>query len=374
MWASWWCPGAWCSPTSCRITGSRRCVRPGTPTRPPGVVGRLATRVRRHLAGAATAYTDIQLDLDWCTEFQRELALALRAVPWGEIVSYGELAALAGRPGAARAAGTFCAQNRFALLLPCHRVVSSERHRRLRRLGCRAQAQAPRTGGRRAVSDPTATLAEDVRAELAAIAPERACDRLAELSALFHAAGRLHLRGRGEVALHLDLASSAVARRAFALLRSLEIDSEIRTYRRRSFEQATRYELHVAGAARTLSVLAEAGVLDRAHRPLARPPRRLVSSSCCRGAYLRGAFLAGGSLVGPPSPHLELRVATREGAEFLREHRPARGRHTGRRRTGPACACVRKGVGDDRDGARGRRCDRCRDRARGAGDRGHREE
>jgi cell division protein WhiA len=168
------------------------------------------------------------------------------------------------------------------------------------------------------VTDPTATLAEDVRAELAAIAPDRLCDRLAELSALFHAAGRLHFRGRGEVALHLDLASSAVARRAFALLRSLDIGSEIRTYRRRAFDRATRYELHVAGSAHTLGVLAAAGVIDKANRPLPRPPRRLVGSSCCRGAYLRGAFLAGGSLVGPPSPHLELRVATRDGAEFLR--------------------------------------------------------
>ena len=167
------------------------------------------------------------------------------------------------------------------------------------------------------MSDPTATLAEDVRAELAAIAPDRSCDRLAELSALFHAAGRLHLRGRGEVALHLDLASSAVARRAFALLRSLDIESEIRTYRRRAFDQATRYELHVAGSVHTLGVLARAGVIDKSNRPLARPPRRLVGTACCRGAYLRGAFLAGGSLVGPPSPHLELRVATRDGAEFL---------------------------------------------------------
>lgn len=168
------------------------------------------------------------------------------------------------------------------------------------------------------MTDPTATLAEDVRAELAAIAPDRLCDRLAELSALFHAAGRLHLRGRGEVALHLDLASSAVARRAFALLRSLQIESEIRTYRRRAFDRATRYELHVAGSPHAVGVLADAGVIDRASHPLACPPRRLVGSSCCRGAYLRGAFLAGGSLVGPPSPHLELRVATREGAAFLR--------------------------------------------------------
>jgi hypothetical protein len=168
------------------------------------------------------------------------------------------------------------------------------------------------------VTDPTVTLAEDVRAELAAIAPVRPCDRLAELSALFHAAGRLHLRGRGEVALHLDLASSAVARRAFALLRALDIESEIRTYSRRAFDRATRYELHVAGLPRTLAVLEQAGVVDSANRPLRRPPRRLVNKACCRGAYLRGAFLAGGSLVGPPSPHLELRVATLDGAEFLR--------------------------------------------------------
>src|SRR5262249_42959676 len=79
---------------------------------------RLAARVRDHLAGVETDYGDVAVDLSWCTDFQRELATALRNVPWGEIVSYGELAALAGRPGAARAAGTFCAQNRFALVMP----------------------------------------------------------------------------------------------------------------------------------------------------------------------------------------------------------------------------------------------------------------
>ena len=47
-------------------------------------------------------------------------------MPRGEVVTYGELAALAGRPGAARAAGTFCAANRFALVVPCHRVVAAD--------------------------------------------------------------------------------------------------------------------------------------------------------------------------------------------------------------------------------------------------------
>ena len=167
------------------------------------------------------------------------------------------------------------------------------------------------------MTDSTTTFAADVRAELAAIAPANGCDRLAELSALFHAAGNLHLRGRGAVTLHLDLGNSAVARRSFALLRALGIDAEIRTYERHAFDRATRFQLHVPGTAAALGTLVEAGVLDRQHGPLSRPPRRLVRRSCCRGAYLRGAFLAGGSLSVLHSPHLELRTASRDGADFL---------------------------------------------------------
>lgn len=162
------------------------------------------------------------------------------------------------------------------------------------------------------------SLADDVRAELAAIAPTRRCDRLAEISALFHTAGALHLRGRGSVAFHLDLASSAVARRAFALLTDLRVPAEIRTYASRSFDRATRYQLHVEGSEHTLATLAEAGVLDTGHRPLDRPPGRVVARTCCRGAYLRGAFLGGGSLSSPRSPHLEVRTPTPAGASFLR--------------------------------------------------------
>ncbi len=161
------------------------------------------------------------------------------------------------------------------------------------------------------------SFSDDVRNELAAIAPERECDRRAELSALFHSAGRLHLRGHGEVSLHLDLASSAVARRAFSLLRSFGVESEIRTYRRRAFDKATRYELHVAGTASALAVLREAGVLGPGLRPLSRPPKRVVGRGCCRGAYIRGALLAASSVSRPPSQHLELRTETREAADFI---------------------------------------------------------
>lgn len=163
------------------------------------------------------------------------------------------------------------------------------------------------------------SLSEEVRNELAGIAPRRECDRLAELSALFHTAGSIHLLGRGEVTLHLDLPTSAVARRAFSLLREFNVPCEIRSYRRRAFAGETRYQLHVSGDARTLQVLHEAGVVSARLTPLERPPRRVVGRSCCRGAYLRGALLGGGSVSGPPRPHLELRSRHRAGAEFLVE-------------------------------------------------------
>ncbi len=161
------------------------------------------------------------------------------------------------------------------------------------------------------------SLSEDLRNELAGIVPRKECDRLAELSGLAHTAGSLHLRGRGEIALHLDLASPAAARRAFSLLRELGLISEIRTYQRHAFGRETRYQLHVAGEDRALGVLREAGVVSHGLAPLERPPQRVVARACCRAAYLRGALLGSGTLSGPRSPHLEVRSATREGAEFV---------------------------------------------------------
>jgi DNA-binding protein WhiA len=173
------------------------------------------------------------------------------------------------------------------------------------------------------------SLSEELRDELATIVPRRPCDRLAELSALFHTAGSLHLRGRGEVAVHLDLATAAVARRAFSLLKEFDVTSEIRTYRRRAFGRETRYQLHVDGDARALQTLHEAGVVTARLAPLERPPKRVVARACCRGAYLRGALLGGGSLSGPRSPHLELRTAGAAGAEFLAELALAEGVRVG---------------------------------------------
>jgi len=160
------------------------------------------------------------------------------------------------------------------------------------------------------------SFSADLRDELAQISPPRRCCRVAELSALFHASGAWHLRG-GAVGVHLDLATSAAARRAFALLRDLGVRSEIRTYPRRAFDRATRYQLHVDVDERALELLREGGVLSPTGAPLEQPPKRVVGRSCCRGAYLRGALLGAGSLSGPRDLHLELRAGALGGARFI---------------------------------------------------------
>jgi methylated-DNA-[protein]-cysteine S-methyltransferase len=98
--------------------------RPSSPKR-DRFVEDLVQRIHSYFAGQRVAFDDVELDLGWCTPFQAAVAAALRAVPWGETVSYGELAGRAGYERAGRAAGSFCAANTLFLLVPCHRVVAA---------------------------------------------------------------------------------------------------------------------------------------------------------------------------------------------------------------------------------------------------------
>jgi methylated-DNA-[protein]-cysteine S-methyltransferase len=96
---------------------------PGRPRR-DAVLGRRITAWGR----GQGELTDVPVDLAGAdlSDFQRHVLLTLRAeVPAGETVTYGELAEIAGRPGAARAVGTAMRRNPVQLLIPCHRVVAA---------------------------------------------------------------------------------------------------------------------------------------------------------------------------------------------------------------------------------------------------------
>ncbi len=111
----------------------------------------LADLLARYFAGEPVSFEDACLDLDWCSSFQRAVAETLRRVSYGETVTYGELAALAGYPNAHRAAGTFCARNRYPLLLPCHRVVAAAGLGAFGALGTRYKRRLLALEGARAV-------------------------------------------------------------------------------------------------------------------------------------------------------------------------------------------------------------------------------
>jgi methylated-DNA-[protein]-cysteine S-methyltransferase len=68
---------------------------------------------------------DLEVDLSPAREFGRSVLEELARVPYGELTTYGELAARAGRPRAARAVGTVMNRNPVPIVLPCHRVVGS---------------------------------------------------------------------------------------------------------------------------------------------------------------------------------------------------------------------------------------------------------
>lgn len=77
-------------------------------------------------AGKKAKFPKIPLDRDRpLTEFQQRVVDIVRAIPRGETLTYGQVAELAGSPGAARAVGSVMASNPVPIVIPCHRVVGS---------------------------------------------------------------------------------------------------------------------------------------------------------------------------------------------------------------------------------------------------------
>ncbi len=83
-----------------------------------------ARQLREYFDGERTEF-DVPLGLAG-TPFQQRVWAALRRIPYGETVSYGELATQIGQPGAARAVGLANGRNPIAIIVPCHRVVGSD--------------------------------------------------------------------------------------------------------------------------------------------------------------------------------------------------------------------------------------------------------
>ena len=105
--------------------GARAVVSQKSSSGDRGLVTEVVQMLQAYFCGERVPLENVPVDLDYATPFLTRCAAALRTIPRGEVVTYGELAALAGAPGAARAAGSFCAHSHLSIFVPCHRVVSA---------------------------------------------------------------------------------------------------------------------------------------------------------------------------------------------------------------------------------------------------------
>jgi methylated-DNA-[protein]-cysteine S-methyltransferase len=89
----------------------------------PTVLKETASQLDEYFAGERTDF-DVPMELDG-TDFQREVWTELSRIPYGETISYGELARRVGRPNGPRAVGQANGRNPIPVIVPCHRVLAS---------------------------------------------------------------------------------------------------------------------------------------------------------------------------------------------------------------------------------------------------------
>lgn len=113
-----------------RASLERRLRRPAVPAAEGSAEDRrlldeAAEEVREYLAGARASF-ELPLALVGSTDWDRAVLAGVSTIPYGRVTSYGRLARLIGRPGAARAAGGAVGRNPIGLVIPCHRVIAGD--------------------------------------------------------------------------------------------------------------------------------------------------------------------------------------------------------------------------------------------------------
>ena len=113
-----------------RLARCAACTWPSTATPRPSFGERdddafpaAVEQLREYFAGTRTTF-DVELEPAG-TPFQQRVWTALREIPYGETTTYGELAAVLGRPTASRAVGHANGHNPISIIVPCHRVIGT---------------------------------------------------------------------------------------------------------------------------------------------------------------------------------------------------------------------------------------------------------
>ncbi len=163
------------------------------------------------------------------------------------------------------------------------------------------------------------SFATEVKNELARLIYDKPCCRMAELAALLRMGATITLGPRHGVGFNFLTENAAVARKTLTLLKAAgqEIRTEVMVSRAKRLRKRNSYMIRVAPSPYLEPLLTELDLMREGSFSV-KPDRRVLPHSCCRAAYLRGAFLSGGSVNRPErSYHLELATGSYALAEFL---------------------------------------------------------
>ena len=105
--------------------GTARRVPLGSEQVPPPPIRSVIAAILASLDGELVDLSGVALEMDGVPEFHRAVYRAVRIIPTGTTLTYGEVAALCGAPRAARAVGQALGRNPFPLIVPCHRVLAA---------------------------------------------------------------------------------------------------------------------------------------------------------------------------------------------------------------------------------------------------------
>ena len=159
------------------------------------------------------------------------------------------------------------------------------------------------------------SYSSDAKEDVCRLEPDSVCCLLAELSGIISAAGSVIYRGGGDKRLSIETENIAVARRAFRLLRDVfDVQPELMTLLRARLGGRSAYRVEVGGGEASF-VLEGCGIAFGQRRGV---PRDVTVRKCCRMAFLRGAFLANGSVTDPEKEyHLEFAMSDEAFAQAI---------------------------------------------------------
>ena len=144
------------------------------------------------------------------------------------------------------------------------------------------------------------SFASDVKNALSRTDAERDCCQTAELAALLRMGASMVTDGEHGLGLRFEAASAAVARRVIRLLRTMDAAIETSVAMERTPQLRRRkYIVHIAAGEGVTPLLTRLGFLAGGEALRAGTDVQLLRRKCCRAAYLRGAFLGGGSVNRP---------------------------------------------------------------------------